>query len=250
MPTSSTSGQEIGFPPAPSKIVTVKPGPKSKPKVPAARATAVKRLAETDPTAPVKVSFKAQMLLAREEAIVRAVNRLLAEKGFDLMTVDQVAAEVGIAKASLYKHFSSKEDLAAAAMVRVLGLAKAFLAALPADAEPIAQLRAVAGWMLQVQLAGEMPSLPSQNSSLRANLMGNKVYLDGLMEVSDQLGGWIEAAQQDGSLSAKIPALVMLYTLYARACDPVPGFLKAGGQHTDAQIVELVLNTCFDGLKA
>jgi len=104
--------------------------------------------------------------------------------------------------------------------------------------------------MLQVQLAGEMPSLPSQNSSLRANLMGNKVYLDGLMEVSDQLGGWIEAAQQDGSLSSKIPALVMLYTLYARACDPVPGFLKAGGQHTDAQIVELVLSTCFDGLKA
>ena len=190
------------------------------------------------------------MLLAREDAIVRAVNRLLAEKGFDLMTVDQVAAEVGIAKASLYKHFSSKEDLAAAAMVRVLGLAKAFLAALPADAKPIAQLRAVAGWMLEVQLAGEMPSLPSQNSSLRANLMGNKVYLDGLMEVSDQLGGWIEAAQQDGSLTSKIPALVMLYTLYARACDPVPGFLKAGGQHTDAQIVELVLSTCFDGLKA
>lgn len=190
------------------------------------------------------------MLLAREDAIVRAVNRLLAEKGFDLMTVDQVAAEVGIAKASLYKHFSSKEDLAAAAMVRVLGLAKAFLAALPADAKPIEQLRAVAEWMLQVQLAGEMPSLPSQNSSLRANLMGNKVYLDGLMEVSDQLGGWIEAAQQDGSLSSKIPALVMLYTLYARACDPVPGFLKAGGQHTDAQIVELVLSTCFDGLKA
>ncbi|MBC7610530.1 MAG: TetR family transcriptional regulator, partial [Polaromonas sp.] len=41
------------------------------------------------------------MLQAREDAIVQAVNRLLAEKGFDLMTVDQVAAEVGIAKASL-----------------------------------------------------------------------------------------------------------------------------------------------------
>ena len=55
---------------------------------------------------PVKVSFKQQMLKAREEAIVQAVNRLLAEKGFDAMTVDEVAAQVGIAKASLYKHFS------------------------------------------------------------------------------------------------------------------------------------------------
>jgi TetR/AcrR family transcriptional regulator, regulator of autoinduction and epiphytic fitness len=202
------------------------------------------------PASPAKISFKAQMLQAREDAIVQAVNRLLAEKGFDLMTVDEVAAEVGIAKASLYKHFSSKEDLAAAAMVRVLGLAQAFLASLPASGTPLERLMAVARWMLQEQLAGEMPSLPSQNSSLRANLMANKAYLDGIMQVSDQIGGWIEAAQQDGSLNPKIPALVVLYTLYARACDPVPGFLKAGGQHTDEQIVELVLASCFEGLGA
>ena len=200
-------------------------------------------------TAPVKTSFKAQMLLAREDAIVVAVNRLLAEKGFDLMTVDEVALDVGIAKASLYKHFSSKEDLAAAAMVRVIGLAQAFLASLPPDSAPLAQLKAIARWMLQVQLKGEMPSLPSQNSTLRANLMGNKAYLDGLLQISDRIGGWIEAAQADGSLNAKLPPLVVLYTLYARACDPVPGFLKAGGQHTDEEIVDLVLGTCFDGLK-
>ena len=200
--------------------------------------------------APAKASFKAQMLLAREDAIVVAVNRLLAEKGFDLMTVDEVALEVGIAKASLYKHFSSKEDLAAAAMVRVIGLAQAFLANLPANAAPLDQLKAVARWMLQVQLKGEMPSLPSQNSTLRANLLANKAYLDGLMQISDQIGVWIEAAQADGSLSSKVQPLLVLYTLYSRACDPVPGFLKAGGQHTDEEIVELVLNSCFDGLKA
>ena len=199
--------------------------------------------------APAKISFKAQMLLAREDAIVVAVNRLLAEKGFDLMTVDEVALEVGIAKASLYKHFSSKEDLAAAAMVRVISLAQAFLASLPPDSAPLTQLKAIARWMLQVQLKGEMPSLPSQNSSLRANLMANKAYLDGLMQISDQIGSWIEAAQADGSLNAKLPPLVVLYTLYARACDPVPGFLKAGGQHTDEEIVDLVMGTCFDGLK-
>ena len=200
------------------------------------------------PSAPVKTSFKAQMLVAREEAIVLAVNRLLAEKGFDLMTVDEVALDVGIAKASLYKHFSSKEDLAAAAMVRVIGLAKAFLASLPPDAKPLAQLKAIARWMLEVQIKGEMPTLPSQNSTLRANLMANKAYMDGLMEISDQIGGWIEAAQADGSLSAKVPPLVVLYTLFARACDPVPGFLKAGGQHSDEEIVALVLDSCFDGL--
>ena len=203
---------------------------------------------ESKPTPPAKTSFKAQMLRAREDAIVIAVNRLLAEKGFDLMTVDEVALEVGIAKASLYKHFSSKEDLAAAAMVRVIGLAQAYLTGLAPAAKPIDQLKSVARWMLQQQLKGEMPSLPSQNSTLRANLMANKAYLDGLMNISDQIGGWIEAAQTDGTLSKKVPPLVVLYTLYSKACDPVPGFLKAGGQHTDEEIIDIVLATCFDGL--
>ncbi|HMV17918.1 MAG TPA: TetR/AcrR family transcriptional regulator [Rhodocyclaceae bacterium] len=56
-------------------------------------------------------SFRAQVLQAREDAIVDTVNRLLADKGFDAMTVDLVAAEVGIAKGSLYLHFKTKEDL-------------------------------------------------------------------------------------------------------------------------------------------
>ena len=201
-------------------------------------------------SAPVKLSFKAQMLQAREAAIIQSVNRLLAEKGFDAMTVDEVAADVGIAKASLYKHFPSKEDLACAAMVRVMRRAQDFLKTLPTDAAPLDNIRAVARWTMQVQLAGEMPSLPSQNSSLRATLMKSRDYMDGLIEISDQLGAWIEAAQAQGSVNPDLPPLAVLYPLYARACDPVLEFLKMGGQHTDEQIVELVLATCFEGLRA
>jgi AcrR family transcriptional regulator len=197
-----------------------------------------------------KLSFREQVLRAREDAIVSSVNRLLAEKGFDLMTVDEVAADVGIAKASLYKHFTSKEELAAAAMIRILDRALAFIDSL-ATREParaVDQLKAVARWTMQVQLAGEMPSLPAQNSSLRAALTTNKVYLDRLMEVSDRLGAWIGTAQADGDLNPALPPEVILYTLFARACDPVLGLLKLTGQYNDEQIIELLVSTCFDGL--
>jgi len=201
-------------------------------------------------TPVVKVSFKQQMLQAREDAIIRAVNLLLAEKGFDAMTVDEVAAAVGIAKASLYKHFPSKEDLACAAMVRVMQRAQDYIGTLPQDDTPLNKLRAVVRWTMELKLAGEMPSLPSQNSSLRATLVASRDYMDGLMEVSDELGAWIEAAQAQGAINSGIPAIAVLYTLYARACDPVLEFLKMGGQYDDARIVELVLSTCFDGLNA
>lgn len=201
-------------------------------------------------TAPiVRISFKQQMLKAREEAIVQAVNRLLAEKGFDAMTVDEVAAQVGIAKASLYKHFASKEDLAAAAMVRVLRLAQAFVETVPDTLPPVDKLRRVVRWMLGVKLAGDMPSLPNQNSSLRAALLGHQDYMDTLISVSDTLGEWIEASQAAGELNPALPAIAVLYTLYARACDPVLEFLKMSGTLTDEQVVDMVLSTCFDGLR-
>lgn len=196
-------------------------------------------------------SFREQVLQAREEAIVGAVNRLLAEKGFDAMTVDAVAAEVGIAKASLYKHFKSKEDLAAAAMIGVLDRALALIESLQSDpaADERDRLHAVTRWAMQRQLAGEMPSLPAQNSALRSALMANRDYLDRLMQVSDLLGAWITAGQQAGRLDPRLPPEVLLYTVYARACDPVLGLLKAGGGHSDDEIVEMLLSTCFHGLE-
>jgi len=189
------------------------------------------------------------MLQAREDAIVHTVNRLLAEKGFDAMTVDEVAAQVGIAKASLYKHFPSKEDLAAAAMARLMRQAQDFIDQLPEDAPPLDNLRAVVRWVLQLKLAGDMLILPSQNSSLRATLINHRDYMDGLMEVSDRLGAWIEAAQAQQELNPALPAIAILYTFFARACDSVVEFLKTGGLFTDEQITDLVLTTCFEGLR-
>ena len=93
-----------------------------------------------------------------------------------------------------------------------------------------------------------MPTLPAENSSLRQALIVNKAYMDGLMQLSDDLGAWIMQAQADGSINRALPPEAVLYTIFARACDPVLGFLKAGGSHTDAQIVDWVMLTCFDGL--
>ena len=197
-----------------------------------------------------KVSFKEQMHLAREDAILQSTCRLLGEKSFDAMTMDDVANAVGIAKASLYKHFASKEDLCCAAMIQILGRVRAYLDTLPTDMPPQDKLRDLVRWSLERLITNEMPLLPSRNSSLRAVLMANKHYLDGLVTVSDQIGQWITEAQAQGFINPALPPLVVLYTLFARACDPVVGFLKEGGQYSDAGVVDLVVCTCFVGLAA
>jgi AcrR family transcriptional regulator len=46
------------------------------------------------------------------EAILAATDKMLARYGYRKMTIDDLAAEVGIGKGSVYLHFESKEEIA------------------------------------------------------------------------------------------------------------------------------------------
>ncbi len=200
------------------------------------------------PASSKKLSFKQQQLKFREDAILDTVNRFLAKKGFDLMTMDEVAADVGIAKASLYKHFQSKEELAAASMTRLLDDALAVVDALGATLAPLDKLKAVVRWAVTLHLGGTMPLLPSTRSSIQQALLAYPPYMERLGRLTETLGDWIGQAQQAGTLSPSLPGEVILYTIFARSCDPVADFLKMGGAFSDADIVDLVVHTCFEGI--
>lgn len=201
-------------------------------------------------TATPRRSFREQMLDVRQEAILQAASQLLCQKTFAAMTMDDVADAVGIAKASLYKHFSSKDELCCAAVVQMLAQVRAYLEALEPEAAPLDKLRAVVGWSLERLLAQEMPQWPGSHSPLRALLQAHQDCLSEWLLVSQWLEQWIVEAQQQGAMDAALPPRMVLYTLYARACDPAVGFLQGAGDYSDAQIVEWVLHTCFNGLAA
>ena len=195
-----------------------------------------------------KLTFKQQQLKFRENAILDAVNRLLAQKGFDLMTMDEVAADVGIAKASLYKHFESKEALAAASMTRMLEETIAIAEGMPSKLSALDKLKSLVRWAIRLHLSGTMPLLPSTRSSIQQALLNNPPYMAQLSALTEKLGEWIGQAQEAGSLSPSLPGEVILYTVFARSCDPVADFLKMGGAFSDEDIVELLIHTTFEGM--
>ena len=189
------------------------------------------------------------MMLERESLIIETVNHLLATKGYDAMTVDEIADTVGIAKASLYRHFPSKEALGMAALVDIMHKALEVINQLNAtDQTAIDKLKALTQWAMRLKLAQKMPNLPSENSQLRELLIANDDYTNNLVMLSDSIGEWIEQAQAEGKLQSNIPGLAILYTLYARACDPVLGFLRSSQLYDDEEIIAIVTRTCFEGL--
>jgi AcrR family transcriptional regulator len=54
------------------------------------------------------------------DAILDATDRLLAERGFKKMTIDDLADEVGIGKGSVYLHFDSKDEIALSHIDRII----------------------------------------------------------------------------------------------------------------------------------
>ncbi|WP_441245379.1 TetR/AcrR family transcriptional regulator [Kitasatospora sp. McL0602] len=55
---------------------------------------------------------------SRREELLAAAVRLFHERGFDSVSTDRLGAAVGIAGPSVYKHFDTKAELLAAALVR------------------------------------------------------------------------------------------------------------------------------------
>ena len=55
-----------------------------------------------------------------DRAIIDAAVRLLTEEGYGRMSVERVAAEAGVGKATVYRRYRDRQDLAAAAVVQVI----------------------------------------------------------------------------------------------------------------------------------
>lgn len=196
-----------------------------------------------------KFSFKDQAFKLRESAILDATTAVLAAKGYDLMTMDDVAGAVGISKPSLYKHFKSKEELVGEAMVRLLDGAIDQINAMDDSLTPKEKLAALLEWALRVRLGGGLPFLPSTSAHVRDMLMRNFKYMTRVLKLNRTLKGFVQQAQRDGQLNAALPTDVILFSYYARTCDPSVEFLQKFSKMSDDDIVQHMLQVSFEGFR-
>ena len=80
----------------------------------------------------------------RTEALIReAAATLIARHGYEAMSMRQLAAEVGVQAAALYRYFPTKEDLLFTLMIEHMeGLCSSWKAEKPSTSEPVACLAA------------------------------------------------------------------------------------------------------------
>jgi len=196
-----------------------------------------------------RLSFKNQAFKLRENAILDAATAVLSQKGYDLMTMDDVAGAVGISKPSLYKHFKSKEELVGEALIRLLDGALDYVAAIDPALSPVQKLSALLEWALRVRLDGGLPFLPSTSPHVRDMLIRNVKYMLRVMKLNRQLEALVKQAQQQGQLNRELPTDVILFSYYARTCDPAVEYLQKYSKMEAEDIVRHMLKVSFEGFR-
>jgi AcrR family transcriptional regulator len=148
--------------------------------------------------------------------IIDVARRLVAEGGFEAMTVECLADGAGISKPTFYDHFSSKEALGICLLQQALREACDKLRAFETTERSDAALRSIIEWALEqhfgaCQGTGFARSFASiENASLR---VAERHWVSGLARL-------ISRAQRHRTIRNRAPAQLIAGTLQSILKDP------------------------------
>ncbi len=186
-----------------------------------------------------------QML--RQE-ILEAAAELLAEKGYATMSMDELAARVGVSKPTLYTHFPTKDDLVVAASICLM---EQIVAAFEEDRDGRSPLEHLS-WMLQriVQLQIDSGALalqmwmPELFELLRRN--------DEAFTIMHQVDGYVfelvQEAFEAGEINPDLDKAAIVRAFHALAKAPFFAPLSKSGAPDAGRIADMMATLFRNGI--
>ena len=167
------------------------------------------------------------------------------ESGYDATSVAALATRLGLSKAALYHHFSSKEEI----LETALGEALDGLEGVLADTRtvvPSERLAAVLQGAVRV-LAAHLPSV-TLLLRVRGNSDVERRALERRRAFDQEVTRIVRAAQQDGAVRADVDASVATRLLFGMVNSLVEWYRPGGAEDADALAGD-VLTVALDGLR-
>lgn len=152
----------------------------------------------------------------RQEAIVRAAFRQIAEAGFEGLRLQRIARDAGIDHSTLYHHFPGKREIVAAVAEYAIGR---FASAPPEGAGPVAALRAHLGHLRELLVRSPEVFVVTAELDLRARRdpvvrevveqheANWRRSLRELLAAGAAEGGWSRRVEVEGAVELLIAAV-------------------------------------------
>ena len=159
-------------------------------------------------------ALREKQLQKRQQEILDVAIRLLMERGYANLNMDELAVEAGISKPTLYQYFDSKEALAGQAMSRMFGKMSDLIPE-PSEASPLEQLENFLRVMLKARSEKRFVMAPGDMEALRAMHHNNPEILRHMQSAKNKLEKLAHQGQALGEIDPALPAWVVVNTLFS-----------------------------------
>ncbi len=151
----------------------------------------------------------------REEAIIAVTQQLVAARGFTAMTMDDVANEAGISKATLYQHFKSKEELAIAVVTHAMDELDRFVESLNPSLSPLDRLNEAIRFMLAYRFGDSSFDFHDTEASLPMLVIRSTSYLQHERRFVARLVGLLEPVKAEGIIPPHVSTELLARMLFS-----------------------------------
>jgi len=158
-------------------------------------------------------SLKERQRQERENLILQVAEEVFMEKGYQETSIDEIAAQVGIAKGTVYLHFPSKEDLVMAIFQRDMQhIVQAVDALLSSELTARAKLESVQQFMFGGMFSKHFQLLYAifNNPGTRRLFAEKECVLRDLWgQLGDRVTTLLDEGKVAGEFAADIPTPVL-----------------------------------------
>ncbi|MEU8798383.1 TetR/AcrR family transcriptional regulator [Spirillospora sp. NPDC048819] len=183
-----------------------------------------------------------------QEAILRTAVELFNRKGYDATSMGDLAKELGLTKAAIYHHVTSKEQLLSRALDDALDELTAVVAEASherAGATAYERLRGVVRRSVEV-LVAHQPSVTlllrvRGNSDVELAALERRRWLD------DRLAALVADAVKEGALRDDVPPALVSKLLFGMVNSLIEWY-RADGVYDPATVADTITTMAFDGL--
>lgn len=153
-----------------------------------------------------------QML--RDE-IVGAAQMLLAEKGHKSMSMDDLAAQVGVSKPTLYSYFGTKDEIVVAVAMRLINPLLLVLEADLIDQTPLERLTVFLATAVQLQIDAGYSALQIWVPEVLELLHAYEESAECLQRIDNAVVKLVQAAFDQGEIDPDLDRATVVRSLYA-----------------------------------
>lgn len=176
-----------------------------------------------------KPSLKERQWKLREDAVLDAASELMLDKGYNAMTMDDIANHVGISKATLYQHFPSKHDLVISVACRTVDRAYDLMVSIPTSLPASERFKLLIEKVVDVRFGPNQPTYFEAVSEIVEILGKEHPFIQKEARNLKFIRDVLENAQKEGAvvpgISAPVAVQVILGTL---RCVEIERAIKRG----------------------